>query len=205
MDDLASARDKQDIIMGTAAEMEDGNYWFIEVPNGKYDVKVTLKLVDNAVNQKKYTDKVPMDFKINEVEVQTPPMGLKDEIIHDKPNIVVKSNEIRLTWVKGVVSIVSVFVIPQEPEKDHGAVKKTVAPNTFKGGDCLKENTKNCVFDESLLTKVKCDGVMVKISSKASNKDIACMYKCVDAKFDNIEDCNKNLPETLKCLKKDVN
>jgi len=144
-----------------------------------------------------------MDFKINELDVNTPPMGLKDEIVHDKPNIIVKSNEIRLKWVKGVVSIVSVFIIPQEPDKDPGAVKKLVGPNTFQGGDCLKENTKNCVYDESMITKIKCDGSMVKIGSKASNKNIACLYKCVDAKFDTIDECNKQLPETLKCLKKD--
>jgi len=29
-------------------------------------VKVTLKLVENAANKKKYTDKVDMDFNINE-------------------------------------------------------------------------------------------------------------------------------------------
>jgi len=53
MDDLARENDKQKVIMGTAAEMVDGTDWFIEVPNGKYDVKITLKLVDNASNQTK--------------------------------------------------------------------------------------------------------------------------------------------------------
>jgi len=39
----------------------------------------------------------------------------------------------------------------------------------------MSGNTKNCLFDESQLTKIKCDGVMVKIGAKATNKEAACM------------------------------
>lgn len=175
MDDLASATDNKKVILGTAAEMRDGMEWFIEVPNGKYDVKARLKLVDSKANAKKYTEKQPMDFDINEVKVSTAPMGVQDEIVHDKPNIAVKNKEIRLKWVAGVVSLISLEIIPQAEEEDTGAVRKQVAPNTFKGGDCLKTNTKNCLYDESQLTKIKCEGAMVKIGAKATNKDLACM------------------------------
>lgn len=175
IDDLSNESDKKVIIQGTAAEMQEGMDWFIKVPNGKYDVKVTLKLVENKANLQKFKDKVPMDFMINETEVTTAPMSIKDEIIHDKPNQNVKNGEIRLKWLKGIVSIVEVDIMPVQEAADPGAVRITVAPNTFKGGDCLKNNTKNCIFDESKLSSVKCEGIMVKIGANASNKQLACM------------------------------
>lgn len=102
-------------------------------------------MVDNKVNSGKFKEKVRMDFMLNEIEVKTDPMNIKDEIIHDKPNVIVKSGEVRLKWVAGVVSLISVELTPIQDAADPGAVKKTIAPNTFKGGDCLKEATKNCV------------------------------------------------------------
>jgi len=42
------------------------------------------------------------------------------------------------------------------------------------GGDCMV-NTKNCIFDESQLINVKCDGIFVKIGAKAQARETACM------------------------------
>lgn len=175
LDDIANTDDKTKVIQGTAAEMESGDEWFIQLPNGKYDVKVMLKIVDNKVNKSKFKERVPMDFMLNEVAITTAPMSIKDEIIHDKPNLNVTTGEIRLKWVKGVVSLISITIIAQQEPADAGAVRKEVFRNTFMGGDCMKGNTKNCLFDESQLTKIKCDGMMVKISAKATNKAMACM------------------------------
>lgn len=175
MDNLVNEQDKNKVIQGTAAEMQEGKEWFIQVPNGKYDVKVTLKLVDNKVNKGKFKNKVPMDFMLNEIKVETQPMGIADEIIHDKPNVNVTTGEIRLKWVKGVVSLIAIQLTAQAEPADTGAVRKEVFRNTFLGGDCMKGNTKNCLFDESQLTKIKCEGAMVKIGAKATNKDLACM------------------------------
>lgn len=204
LDDIANENDKQKVFQGTAAEMVEGQDWFIQLPNGKYDVKVTLKIVDNTVNKSKFTGRTPMDFMLNEIAITTSPLSIKDEIIHDKPNVNVTNGEIRLKWVKGTVSILSVQIIPQAEAADAGAVRKEISTNTFMGGDCMKGNSKNCVFDENQLTAIKCDGVMVKIGSKAQNKAIACMYKCVDSTFDSMEDCNKFVPETLRCAKKNT-
>jgi len=204
LDTLTNETDKNKIIQGTAAEMVEGTDWFIQVPNGTYDIKVMLKLVDNKNNKNTIKEKVPMDFMINEVEITTPPLGIPDEIIHDKPNFAVKSGEIRLSWKKGIVSISQISITPQEAKPDTGAVKKEVDPGTFIGGDCLKENTKNCLFDESQLTSIKCKGVLVKIGATAPNKDMACKFKCIDATFESDEACKKDCPSTLKCLKKDV-
>lgn len=143
-----------------------------------------------------------MDFYINEVEVKSEPLSIKDELIHDKPNINVTTGEIRIKWIRGVVSLVLIEIMSQNEAADPGAIKKTLAPNTFEGGDCLKGNPKNCVFSENQLTTVKCTGIMVKIGSKASNKSLACMYKCVDSNFETMDECSKFVPETLKCVKK---
>lgn len=142
-----------------------------------------------------------MDFMINEVPVKTEKMILNSEIVHDKPNINVTTKEIRLKWVAGVVSIISITITPQAAEAEAPAVRKEVYNNTFVGGDCMT-NTKNCVFNEAQLNGIKCDGVFVKIGAKATAKESACMFKCVDTSFATLEECNAQLPETLKCTKK---
>lgn len=46
--------DADEMIFGTAARMSKvTDTWFITVPNGFYDVKVTLKLVKNIRNMQK--------------------------------------------------------------------------------------------------------------------------------------------------------
>jgi len=35
MDNLVNEQDKNKVIQGTAAEMQEGKEWFIQVPNGK--------------------------------------------------------------------------------------------------------------------------------------------------------------------------
>jgi len=89
-----------------------------------------LKLVENKVNKAKFTSKEPMNFMLNELLVETQPLGINDEIIHDKPNVNVTTGEIRLKWVKGTVSIVSIQITVQPGAPDAGAVRKEVAPNT---------------------------------------------------------------------------
>lgn len=138
-------------------------------------MKITLKLVDNKVNKAKFTSREPMNFMLNDQLIETEPLSLRDEIIHDKPNVNVTTGEIRLKWIKGTVSLISIQIIAIPGAADNGAIRKEIAPNTFMGGDCASGNTKNCVYDESGLTKTKCDGVMVKIGAKATNKAIACM------------------------------
>jgi len=98
LDDIAKENDVKKITMGTAAELVEGTDWFIEVPNGKYDIKIILKLVDNKINKVKYKDKLRMDFRLNEVEIKTEPMDINNEMVHSKPNINVTKGEIRLKW-----------------------------------------------------------------------------------------------------------
>jgi len=115
-----------------------------------------------------------MDFMMNDTEVKTEPMGLPDEMIHDKPNFSVTKQELRLKWKEGVVSLVLVELVPMPGDADNGAVKTEVEPNNFIGGDCMK-NSKNCMFSESIMDQVNCDGVMVKIGAKAKNRKMACL------------------------------
>jgi len=37
------------------------------------------------------------------------------------------------------------------------------------------DNSKNCIFDETQLIKVTCDGIFVKIGAKAQARETACM------------------------------
>lgn len=174
LDDIAGINDKKALILGTAAEMKSGQDWFIQVPNGKYDIKIVLKIVDNKANKSVFASKTPMDFMINDMLVTTAPLGVRDEMVHDKKNVKITTSEIRLKWIKGIVSFSSIEIIPQQDVADVGAVKKEVFKNTFIGGDCLKDG-KNCLFDETQLTLVKCDGVFVKIGAKATVRDMACL------------------------------
>lgn len=43
---------------------------------------------------------------------------------------------------------------------------------------------------------------MIKIPASASNKELACKYKCVDSKFDTKNDCDEFAPEKTVCKKK---
>jgi len=36
-------------------------------------------------------------------------------------------------------------------------------------------NPKNCIFDESQIANINCDGVLVKIGAKAQARETACM------------------------------
>lgn len=51
IDDIANVNDKKQLIQGTGAELSQGVDWFIQVPNGKYDIKITLKLVADKTNK----------------------------------------------------------------------------------------------------------------------------------------------------------
>lgn len=138
-----------------------------------------------------------MEFKINEVEVKTE-LEYQNAITIDKPNINVKSKEIRIKYISGTVSITHITITPQKKKAEIGVIKKEVAKNTYEEGDCLS-NTMNCVFSENQLKDIKCSGVLVKISAKASNKNLACKYKCMKKVFDSKEECADQCPETLKC------
>lgn len=81
-------------------------------------------------------------------------------------------------------------------------MRKTVYKNTYIGGDCTKGNSKNCLFDDAQVSDVKCDGVMIKIPASATNKDLACKWKCVDSKYDNKNECSDFAPEKTICKKK---
>lgn len=63
--------------------------------------------------------------------------------------------------------------MPQETPADMGT-KIEIEPFNYIGGDCIK-NPKNCLFNETVMNEVKCDGVMVKIGAKATNRLMACM------------------------------
>lgn len=159
-------------------------------------------MVDTVWNRVRYWwKKTPMDFKINGQLVTTAPMNVKSRITHDKPNINVTTGEIRLTHVKGKVSIVSISIIAQGESEPHSAARKEVAKNTFSGGDCSK-NTKNCIFDEAMMSAVKCDGQFVKIGARAVNKQLACRWKCVEKSYKTVEECDNFRTETLTCCKK---
>lgn len=94
-------------------------------------MKVHVKLVDNKVNKAKFkTDKVPMDFMLNEFKITTEPLSIADEMIHDKPNISVSSNEIRIKWIAGSLSLVSITITPQPKTNEPGAIREEVAKNT---------------------------------------------------------------------------
>lgn len=55
----------------------------------------------------------------------------------------------------------------------------------------MKGNTKNCIYTMKQIPKMKCDGKMVHIGAKAQNKQMACMYKCVDASFASKRECER--------------
>lgn len=57
--------------------------------------------MENKANIQKFKGKVNMNFKINEVDIKSPPMSIKDEIVHDKPNINVSTGEVRLKFQSG--------------------------------------------------------------------------------------------------------
>mmetsp|Transcript_36492 Transcript_36492/g.79515 ORF Transcript_36492/g.79515 Transcript_36492/m.79515 type:complete len:221 (+) Transcript_36492:174-836(+) len=203
IDGITSEKDKNVLIAGTAAFVDSVDpVWFINVPNGKYDVKVTCKIVENKQNNSTFkTDPVLMQFRINEVEIDTEPMPISGEIIHDKTNINVTTGKIQLTWVAGSVSLVSIEIAAQQTPSAGSAVKKEVARGTFLGGDC-NDNSLNCLFDEAQLTTVKCDGIFVKIGSKVSVPEMACRFKCVPKDFATMEECDDAKMETTVCISK---
>lgn len=116
-----------------------------------------------------------MDFMLNETKITTPPMSISSQIKHDKPNQNVTNGEIKLTRLSGDISLIDIEIISKNEPADPGATRKEVGKNTFIGGDCMSNNTKNCIFDEAQLSKIKCDGNMIKIPANATNKNLACM------------------------------
>jgi len=90
-----------------------------------------LKIVETKDNTKTYsTVKVPMNFKLNDIVVNSDPMGLTGEIVHDIPNLNVNSKELRLHYLAGMVSIISMSITPQATPAVLPAVRKEVFRNT---------------------------------------------------------------------------
>jgi len=106
-------------------------------------------------------------------------MGIDDEIVIDNPNLGVSNREIRLTWIKGDVSLISLSIIAQNPKKEIGGPRVEISRNSWIGPSCFEEPM-NCIFAENEVNDVKnCPGTFVKIGGKAQNKNIACMSKCI--------------------------
>lgn len=131
-ENLELENNKLKLIAGTGAEMVNADSeWFIELPNGKYDLKVMLKIVENKSNSKEYaTLKVPMNFKINDTEVVSEPMNITGEIVHDIPNVNVNSQELRVHWLAGLVPLISISITPQAMPAEMSAIRKEVFKNT---------------------------------------------------------------------------
>jgi hypothetical protein len=51
-ENLALETDKLKLIAGTGAQISSADtQWFIELPNGKYDIKIMLKIVETKENK----------------------------------------------------------------------------------------------------------------------------------------------------------
>jgi len=101
---------------------QTGEYWMINLPNGRYDVKIALKLVECAETMQKFPtsdDKAKMLFNLNNELMEPAPLSTTDQIILDKPFLLVNEKEIRLQWVEGWVSIIWIEIVPlnSPPEK----------------------------------------------------------------------------------------
>jgi len=173
------------------------------VPNGFYDIKVFIKLIPTAENKSKFkVNKNTIALKINDELHEPAPMALDDEIVLDNPNLGVTNREIRIRWAKGTINISEVEIIPQNPPLAKGGPRLEVGRNTWGGASCF-ESPLNCVFSDGDMKDVKnCSGKFVKIGGKASNKDIACMNKCINAEYEFEDKCLLYCPETLECVKK---
>jgi hypothetical protein len=71
-----------------------------------------------------------MNFKLNEILVNSDPMGLTGEIVHDKPNVNVNSKELRISYIEGMVSLISITISSQSTPAELPAIRKEVFKNT---------------------------------------------------------------------------
>lgn len=97
---MSEINEKDRLIFGTGAVMnQTGEEWMINVPNGRYDVKIALKLIECPETLQKYPtpeDKAKMVFNLNNDLMQPEPLSTTDQIILDKPFLLVNEKEIRL-------------------------------------------------------------------------------------------------------------
>lgn len=199
---LADLENREKIV-GTAAELtQEDHTWFIIVPNGFYDVKVYIKLVPTASNINTFTGEIKntIGLLINENSHKQDDMTIDDEIVIDNPNLGVTNREIRIRWVKGTINISELEIIPQNPPLKKGGPKIDLGNNNYAGAPCF-EFSINCVFSDRELKDVMSCPKWVKIGGKATNKNIACMNKCIESSYDDQTTCNLYCPETLSCKK----
>jgi hypothetical protein len=138
-------------------------------------------------------------LKINDEEHKLEPMTLEDEITVDQPNLGVKHREIRVKWMKGEINMSDITIIPINPDVQKSGPKTEIGRNSFEGASCF-EDPLNCVFTDAETKDItSCPGKFVKIMGTAINKNIACMNKCIENKYDSEEKCNLFCPETLMC------
>lgn len=128
-------------------------------------------------------------MKINEELHEPEGMTLDDEITIDQPNLKVKNREIRVTWVKGDINMSEIEIIPINPPMQKGGPRTEIGRNTWTGAACF-ENPLHCAFSDAETKEVtNCPGSFVKIKGNASNKNIACMNKCVAASYASEAQC----------------
>lgn len=141
-------------------------------------------------NRNKFKEnKNEIELKINDKVHNTGPMAMDDEITIDQPNLGVKDREIRISWVKGIINISEVEIIPINPDIPKGGPKTEIGRNTWEGAVCF-EDPLNCAFSDAEVKDItNCPGKFVKILGSAQNKKIACMNKCIENKYKTDELC----------------
>lgn len=152
----------------------------INVPNGRYDVKIALKLVDTPDTVQIFPPPATsaMKFTLNN-ELQEPtPLAVHDQLILDKPFVLVNESEIRLKWVEGYVSLIWIEIVPLNAPPENAGQTVEYSSRSKVGANCFKEPL-NCLFTERELQGISCPGKLVKILGNAKDKRLACMNKCV--------------------------
>ena len=142
IDKLSEINEPSRLIFGTGAVMkQEGEDWMINVPNGRYDVKIALKLVDTPDTVQIFPPHATsaMKFTLNN-ELQEPtPLVVHDQLILDKPFVLVNESEIRLKWVEGYVSLIWIEIVPLNAPPENAGQTVEYSSRSKVGANCFKE------------------------------------------------------------------
>ena len=83
-------------------------------------------------------DKATTEFDLNNNLMQPAPLSTTDQIILDKPFLLVNEKEIRLKWVNGWVSLIWIEIVPLNAPPEKGGPTTYLANNSKMGANCFK-------------------------------------------------------------------
>lgn len=160
---IAFIPDRSSVFYSTFGKEEEPNNWFIDIPNGKYRVSVTLGDADLASTH--YLQANGLPFKGSPMQLAArvyKTFAMEVRITTNRLTLTAtcpKEDGIKCKRALTRIVGVKIEVVKDNDKNQENSYQKEISlsKNSKSGGNCTN-NSLNCVFDTKELTSTNCPG-----------------------------------------------